>query len=251
MIFQYVFKDPNPFIKTIELVKDVIEIMNFQFHRGGIQFQSMDNAHVSLSTAKFSKECFSKMEHYRFMQRGIHLKSLFLYLKCVKNDDELSFSSFKEDEILISVKKKNNEIYTFQLNGVLMEEQSLDIPEDVKYDCQFTMNANDFSEIIKNMASFGGDVIFSNKQKLLDVSCKDIHGSLQFSKVFPKENMCTLRNVSSSFSNRYLQMFSKGNNISSKVKVSFSDEEPMCLDYSFFKDSSVKFYLAPKFGEDD
>ncbi len=251
MNFQYTFKDPSSFIKMIELVKDLVDIMNFQFHNDRIEFQSMDSAHVSLSMAKFDQECFSKIENYRYAQRGIHLKSLFLCLKCVKQGDELSISSFDNKEIHINIKKKNNEMYTFQLNGVLMDDDGgLAIPDDVKYDCEFLMNANDFSDIIKNMSSFSGNVTFSNKQKLLDVSCKDIHGSLCFSKVFPKGNIETIRNVSASFSNRYLQTFTKGNDIAQEVKVSFSDEQPMCLRYGFLKNSEVRFYLAPKIPED-
>ena len=71
-----------------------------------------------------------------------------------------------------------------------------------------------------------------------------------FGSASPKGNIETIRNVSASFSNRYLQTFTKGNDIAQEVKVSFSDEQPMCLRYGFLKNSEVRFYLAPKIPED-
>lgn len=248
MFFEYVFKDPTPFIKTIEMVKDVVDTVNFQFHGNEIEFQCMDNYKVSLSMAKFGNDCFTKTTNSGYIHKGLHLKPLFLCLKCYKPGDVLTLSSEEETSLVIGIKKsKINEHYTFRLSCVMMETDMLQIPDDIKYSCEFSMNSNDFTEIVKNTSAFGDTITFSNKEKSLDISGQDLHGSLMVSKIFSKSNFSFMKNTNVSLSTKYVQMFAKGNYISSEINVSLSEDDPVVFAYFFGDYSYLKFYLAPKY----
>ncbi len=247
MAFRYTFENPTIFYKSIELVKDIIDIINFNFSKDGISFQAMDCAHVALVSGSFHRHFFSTLEFEKhFVQKGIHLKSLFLCLKCCQDDDKVSFMENDKEEFLIEIIKKDNEVYTFVLPTIDMESNELQIPEDEKYECECHLKSSAFYEMIKNVSVFGDTISISNKGKLLDIRGENSIGSLCISKVLEPECISSIENISASFSTKYFQTFARGTQIADVVYLWISDEKPICFTYIPNETCSLQFFLAPK-----
>ena len=249
-MWSYQFKNPTSFIKTIELLKDLLDTINFEFMSDGIHFEMMDNAHVSLANCKFHSGSFTNIVYGGSLQKGINLKYLYMCLKCVKMTDVVTIMLYSgQEKIQIDIQKESGEFYSFSLPAIVMEIEHLSIPADVEYDTRFLMLSNDFTESIKNISLFGSDIEIESIGKLITMRGKSTEGELSITMGFPYESIDVLKNSKVSYSNRYLQIFSKGNYISDKVSVSFSEEEPLCISYEVEDKSSVKFYLAPKYSD--
>ena len=247
MLFRYTFENPTIFYKSIELVKDIIDILNFNFSTDGICFQAMDCAHVALVSGTFHKHFFSTLEFDKgFVRKGIHLKSLVLCLKCYQEGDKVSFLETDNEDYQIEIIKKDNEVYNFILPTIEMETEELQIPEDEKYECECHLKSSVFHEMIKNVSVFGETISISNKGKLLDIRGENSNGSLCISKVLEPECISSTQNISASFSTKYFQTFARGTQIADTVYLWVSEEKPICFTYVPNETCSLQFYLAPK-----
>lgn len=57
--------------------------------------------------------------------------------------------------------------------------------------------------------------------------------------------------VALTFSLKYLVNFCKASGLSSQVKLSLSNEVPLLVEYALSNNSYLRFYLAPKIGDDE
>ena len=250
MSFEYVFDNPSSFLKTIDVLKDLVDVINFEFRNDGIYFQTMDPCLVSLSICSFHKGYFSSIQHSKHCEKGIHLKIFHLCMKCFQPTDTMSFLEGENGELEIKIHRPSNEVYFFKVPTVAMEVQRLQIPEDEIYESEFHMSSVELSDHVKNMSSFGPNITFSVKDKLIDMKSVDITGTLQISKVFGRSSIVTRRNISATFSTKYLLKLTKGVSIAKEVSVWLSEEKPLCLHFIPNEHCNVKFFLAPRYEEE-
>jgi proliferating cell nuclear antigen len=57
--------------------------------------------------------------------------------------------------------------------------------------------------------------------------------------------------VSLTFSLKYLVNFCKASGLASQVKLCLSNEVPLLVEYGLASGSHLRFYLAPKIGDED
>jgi proliferating cell nuclear antigen len=59
------------------------------------------------------------------------------------------------------------------------------------------------------------------------------------------------QNVCLTFSAKYLSNFTKATSLSSDVVLSMSNEVPLMVEYKIGESGSLRYYLAPKIGDED
>lgn len=57
--------------------------------------------------------------------------------------------------------------------------------------------------------------------------------------------------VALTFSLKYLVNFCKASGLSDRVKLCLSDEVPLLVEYALSNNSYLRFYLAPKIGDEE
>ncbi len=260
--FYITFSNASRFRHLIELCKELLNDVNVTITSKGMEMQSMDMSHVSLIYFFLSSESFKEYTVWSNTTLSLSLKNLLTVLKCCKDDYQLSLScnSNQPDHLDIVMTRQNKKLeltedsqqqYTFHMNLMHMECECLQIPEE-EYDCTVTMDANHFSECVKNAGSIGDTIEIRTIGKLLEFTTSGDIGKVSMCQSFSRQTMKCPRgqNLSIQLSLRYLQTFSKGGFFSPKVCLMMREEQPIRVRYEDALEKSIlEFYLAPKFDD--
>ena len=111
------------------------------------------------------------------------------------------------------------------------------------------MNANEFSEMIKNMSSFGDSLQIKIIGKLLHLQVSGDIGNVEVHKSFNKDKMKTKGNMELSVAMRLSSIVYKGSTLTKDLKIKMKNEQPLELIYMINKNSYLQFFLAPKFDD--
>ena len=137
------------------------------------------------------------------------------------------------------------------MNLISLDSESLGIPETT-YQSEITMNSGEFAKLCKELYALSETVSFEITQSYVKfaVDGEVGQGSIKINTggeaAQDSSNAVTL-----SFALRYLNLFNKAYNLSNEVKISMSEQTPLCVEYQITEQAgSLKFYLAPKISED-
>ncbi|KAL0573948.1 proliferating cell nuclear antigen [Marasmius crinis-equi] len=145
--------------KLLDAIKELVNDANFECNEEGIHLQAMDNSHVALVAVKLQHQGFKKYRCDRPMPLGVNIASLTKVLKCAKDDDLCTLKAADEADVLNLVyeAKNSDRIAEYDLKLMDIDADSLAIP-DTDYDAYIKFPANEFSRIVRDLASLGESV---------------------------------------------------------------------------------------------
>lgn len=241
---------------TVGVVSELIESAVFKFDASGLHFSGMDSSHVSMVVVNVHNTLFDEYELPEGeVQVGMGLKSLKNILRLVGDKDQLQIAyDNKKDNVInvqfANVQKKRN--YDFDLKLMDIDNDDLDVPE-----MQFTHGLNlvstDFYQVINDCVVFGDTVKLVIGGDKLVTSVEGEHAnsfmSLDGEAVLDNEG----DPVSMKLALRYLQIVSKGKDVSKNVSLRALEGVPIEITYPMDDTgrSTLTFYLAPRIDEDE
>ncbi|KAF9267259.1 proliferating cell nuclear antigen [Marasmius fiardii PR-910] len=145
--------------KLLDAIKELVNDANFECNEEGINLQAMDNSHVALVAVKLQHQGFKKYRCDRPMPLGVNIASLTKVLKCAKDDDLCTLKAADEADVLNLVyeAKNSDRIAEYDLKLMDIDSDQLAIP-DTDYDAYIKFPANEFSRIVRDLASLGESV---------------------------------------------------------------------------------------------
>ncbi|KAG7085730.1 hypothetical protein E1B28_003273 [Marasmius oreades] len=145
--------------KLLDAIKELVNDANFECNEEGINLQAMDNSHVALVAVKLQQTGFRKYRCDRPMPLGVNIASLTKVLKCAKDDDLCTLKAADEADVLNLVyeAKNSDRIAEYDLKLMDIDSDQLAIP-DTEYDAYIKFPANEFSRIVRDLASLGESV---------------------------------------------------------------------------------------------
>ncbi|KAK4356006.1 hypothetical protein RND71_024977 [Anisodus tanguticus] len=223
--------------KVLESIKDLVNDANFDCSATGFSLQAMDSSHVALVALLLRSEGF---EHYRCdrnISMGMNLGNMVKMLKCAGNDDIITM---KADD--------GSDTVTFMFESPKFAKTLAVLVIQVQFDshdyCVFSNCSNVVISVTKEGVKFStrGDIGTAN------IVCRQ---NTTVDK--PEEATVIEMNeaVSLTFALRYLNSFTKASSLSNTVTISLSSELPVVVEYKIAEMGYVRFYLAPKIGEDE
>lgn len=255
------FSEGSVFKKIIESFKDLINDANFEFSSGGMSLQSMDSTHVVLVMLLMRSDGFEKYRCDRTMPIGVNLGTLSKVIKCAANDDSITIRADDGGETINFVFESPNaervSDYDLKLMDLDVEclgvedeesETTLILPSDeLQRICRDLSNLSETVEIecVKDSVRFTakGDLGAGSIQ-LKSNAAVDKEEGKSFTKVIMRKP------VSLSVSIKFLSAFTKATGLSPTVKLELSEGKPMRVEYSLGEVGYVRFYLAPKIGDE-
>jgi len=252
MSFNITFNKASDFKKIIDGVKDLISDFNIDFSPDGIYIQFMDTAVVSMCEITMHKNYFKSYDSQKNVQLGINCSKMGILLKCIANDNEMTFL-YKEgsDKIEIRSCKKDEQI-NFKMNLITIENSRFDVPEMIP-DSEFEMSSKDFKKICTDLATLDADVIDVGVSK--DKLTIKVNGALAEVKLIKQAgdeiDIKHTRDISSNFSMKYMLHFCKLFTISNNINIQLTQNNPMRVKYDIGNKSEILFFLAPSMDEDD
>jgi len=246
--------------KVVDSIKDLVQDCNFDCNDSGVQLQAMDNSHVALVSMKLAAESFAPYRCDRNIALGVNLTSLTKVLRAAQNEDILTLKAEDAPDSLNLVfeSSENDRISEYDLKLMDIDQEHLGIPE-TEYAATISMPASEFKRITTDLMAMSESVtIDASKDGVKFSAIGDIgNGSVtlrQHSNVEKPAEAVEIElsePVQLTFSLKYLVNFCKASTVSNTVKLCLSMEVPLLVEYPIAANSFLRFYLAPKIGDEE
>ncbi|KAK4088134.1 hypothetical protein Purlil1_7613 [Purpureocillium lilacinum] len=246
--------------QVVDAIKDLVQDCNFDCNDSGIALQAMDNSHVALVSMMLKAEGFSPYRCDRNIALGVNLTSLTKVLRAAQNEDILTLKAEDAPDVLNLVfeSSENDRISEYDLKLMDIDQEHLGIPQ-TEYAATIAMPASEFRRICTDLAAMSESVNIEASKDGVKFSCNgDIgNGSVTLRSHTNVEkpelnvDIELTEPVTLTFSLKYLVNFCKAAALSNQVKICLSSEVPLLVEYNLSGSSYLRFYLAPKIGDED
>ncbi|KAG6045617.1 hypothetical protein E4U39_002133 [Claviceps sp. Clav50 group G5] len=246
--------------RVVDAIKDLVQDCNFDCNDSGIALQAMDNSHVALVSMMLKAEGFSPYRCDRNIALGVNLTSLTKVLRAAQSDDNLTLKADDAPDVLnlLFESVDRDRISEYDLKLMDIDQEHLGIPE-TEYAATISMPSAEFRRICTDLAAMSESVSIEASKDGIKFSCNgDIgNGSVTLRGVQdiekPQNNIDIelTEPVSLVFSLKYLVNFCKASTLADHVKLCLSSEVPLLVEYILSGSSYLRFYLAPKIGDDE
>lgn len=247
--------------KVVDAIKDLVQDCNFDCNDSGIALQAMDNSHVALVSMNLQADSFAPYRCDRNIALGVNLTSLTKVLRAAQNNDVLTLKALDAPDSLNLVfeSKDNDRISEYDLKLMDIDQEHLGIPE-TEYAATIKMPSAEFKRICTDLMALSESVTIDASKDGIKFSCTgDIgNGSVTLRQHTNVENekenveIELTEPVALTFSLKYLVNFCKAAGLSSQVTICLSNEVPLLVSYQLTgAGSNLRFYLAPKIGDDE
>ncbi|ETS87940.1 hypothetical protein G7054_g4475 [Neopestalotiopsis clavispora] len=250
----------NDLKKVVDAIKDLVQDCNFDCNDSGLALQAMDNSHVALVSMMYKAESFSPYRCDRNIALGVNLVSLTKVLRAAQNEDVLTLKADDAPDSLNLVfeSSNNDRISEYDLKLMDIDQEHLGIPE-TEYAATISMPSAEFKRICTDLMAMSESVTIEASKDGVKFSANgDIgNGSVTLRSnqdVEKEENNIEIEltePVALTFSLKYLVNFCKAQPLSNRVKVCLSNEVPLLVEYGLAGTSYLRFYLAPKIGDEE
>ncbi|KAF2009858.1 proliferating cell nuclear antigen [Aaosphaeria arxii CBS 175.79] len=245
---------------VVDAIKDLVQDCNFDCNDSGFALQAMDNSHVALVSMMLKSDAFSPYRCDRNIALGINLGSLTKVLRAAGKDDLLTIKAEDAPDVvnLVFESKDVDRISEYDIKLMDIDQEHLGIPE-TEYAATISLPSAEFQRICRDLSALSESVsIECTKEGVSFKASGDIgSGSIQLrsnTDVEKNENSVEIdmsEPVALTFSLKYLVNFCKASGLSSQVKLCLSNEVPLLVEYGLQSGSYLRFYLAPKIGDEE
>jgi proliferating cell nuclear antigen len=233
-------------IKSVfEVLKDIINDVNVYFTPKGIHILTLDTARVTLVHMDLGAENFEEYECATDVIAGLNMANVYKLLKSVTGQDTLLVRIEGRDYMEIFIENPEKKSSTsFKLKLLDINEDILELP-DIHMDVVTTLPAIDFQRITRDMSNLATEMDIIRDGNKLELSCKGDFADQKTVIEFPD----AVKKTGSTFSLKYINLFTKATNMCSSVQLlqnSENENMPIIFRYTIANLGDLRFYLAPK-----
>ncbi|KAK6004034.1 hypothetical protein QM012_008884 [Aureobasidium pullulans] len=246
--------------KVVEAIKDLVQDCNFECNDSGVGLQAMDNSHVALVSMLLKADSFSPFRCDRNIALGINLVSLQKVLRAAQDKDILTLKAEDSPDVvnLVFESSESDRISEYDIKLMDIDQEHLGIP-DTDYAASITLPSAELQRICRDLSALSESVNIECTKEGVKFGCTGDIGSgsvtLRQHTNVEKEDLNVdiqlSEPVSLTFSLKYLVNFCKASGLSSRVKLCLSTDVPLMVEYSLANNSYLRFYLAPKIGDEE
>jgi len=245
--------------KIIESIKDLVEDCNFDCNDQGIGLQAMDRSHVALVSLMLKADSFSPYRCDRNITLGLNLNSLAKVMRAAQGNEMLTLKAEDAPDV-VALRFESpvaDRVSEYEIKLMDIDQEHLGIPE-TEYKANVTMPSSEFQRITRDLFSLSESVLIEVDKDSIKFDCEGEigKGSVQLRRhtdLEDEQNNVSINMtepIALTFSLKYLSNFCRATNLAGQVTISLSDETPLRVEYSLANNSYLRFYLAPKIGEE-
>jgi len=233
-------------IKSVfEVLKDIINDVNVYFTPKGIHILTLDTARVTLVHMELGSENFEEYECTTDIVAGLNMANVYKLLKSVSGQDTLLVRIEGRDYMEIFIENPDKKSSTsFKLKLLDINEDILELP-DIQMNVVTTLPAIDFQRITRDMSNLATEMDIIRDGNKLELSCRGDFADQKTIIEFPE----SVKRTGSTFSLKYINLFTKATNMCSSVQLlqdSENENMPIIFRYTIANLGDLRFYLAPK-----
>jgi len=239
--------DPKYFKESVSIISELVTEGTFKVTPDNIELIAMDPANVAMVVFRLMGSTFTEYDVKKQELLGINLSNFKQVLRRAKADDQITVE-VEDNKLKITL--KGSSLRTFHLPLIDVEEREQKIP-DLKFGATIITKSTVLNEAIEDADIVGESVTFMADTKRFAVSAT---GDLNKANIDidPDENtkISAQEKVKSKYSIEYLKKMIQGSKLSDTVKIEFSKDYPLRLEYLEKDKVQLVFILAPRVDND-
>ena len=231
---------PKLFSEIVGIISELVLEVKLKISKDGLSILAIDPANVAMVSFKLPNTAFSELEVEGKEVLGVSLDSLKAVLRRIHPGSILIITK-EENELKLQIKDKVTREFNLALIDV--EGEDKEVP-NLEFTSKIEMSSMDFSEVIEDCSIVADSCSFVSEADKFVIQAK---GSLNsFKSQFSSDELnIQAETANSKYSIEYLQKMIKATKLTDKVKINFSNDYPLRLDFitPFIE---LSFILAPR-----
>lgn len=243
---KFVSVQASAFKAVFEVLKDILNDVNIYFTPEGIRVTTLDTAQSALIDMFLRADNFEEYSCPDEIVAGVNISNTFKLLKTITNNDIITMAVNSKEHIDISIQNESKKSNTkFQLKLLDINEEQIELPA-IEMSVTTTMQSADFQRICRDMNNIATNVQITRTEKEFRIQCAGDFAN-QETVIECNDDMGSGKNLSGTYSLKYLNIFTKATGMCSTVQIMQEDENRfLVLKYNVANLGELKFYLATK-----
>jgi proliferating cell nuclear antigen len=246
-----VLSDPKLLTDSISVISELVNEVQFKIDKDKIEMIAMDPANVAMIIYHLLSSSFAEYSVDKETAISVSLDSLKAVLKRAKPSDVLVLELDKGKNKL-KIQLKGDGTRTFNLALIDIEEREQKVPS-LTFPVEIETSSFKLDEAINDMDIVSESVSFTaNKDSFVVESESNMRDAKSEMMNDEETNIKfdSAEALRSKYSIEYLKKMIKASKISPKMKIRFSKDYPLRLDYLVKDKVSLSFVLAPRISND-
>ncbi|OBA22939.1 proliferating cell nuclear antigen [Metschnikowia bicuspidata var. bicuspidata NRRL YB-4993] len=246
--------------KIVESIKDCVKLCNFNCTEHGITVQAVDDSRVLLVSLLVGLSAFAEYRCDRDITLGIDLDSFSKIIKCGNNDDYLTLLAEDSPDNVVTIfeDKKRERVSEYSLKLMDIDSEFLRI-DDMQYDSVVNMASSEFAKVVRDLKNLSESLNITVTKDAVKFSAEGESGTgsvvlKPFTDIDNPDQSVSVNlenSVDLTFGLKYLSDIIKATSLSNTITIKLADKTPALFEYKLEAGGYLRFYLAPKFDEED
>ena len=238
-------ENPKIFSDIIGIISELVLEVRLKVSKEGMSIIAIDPANVAMVSFYLPVSSISELNVEKEEVLGLSLENLKAVLRRVKTGSVLVMST-NENELRLQIHDKIKREFNLALIEIESEEKKL---PNLEFTSMIEMSSNDFSEAIEDCKVVADACTFNSEADKFVILGKGPLNSFK-TEFSSDEISITSQKANAKYSLEYLQKMIKATKLTERVKINFSDEYPLKLEFS---DDTFRldFVLAPRVETED
>ena len=239
--------DAKYFKESISVISDLVVEVNFKITPDWIEMVAMDPANVAMVVFKLMGSTFTEYDVKEPITIGVNLNNLKQVLKRAKANDQITL---EVEASKMKVTFRGTTLRTFQL-PLLPADDSDKKEHDLKFKVTINADSSLLSDAVEDADIVAESLSFEADKDALTIQATGDNNKLVI-EVDPSKGTQIQASEKSraKYSIEYLKKMVSGAKISPKVKIQFSKDYPLRLEYVEKDAVQLVFILAPRVDND-
>ncbi|MBM3233524.1 proliferating cell nuclear antigen (pcna) [Candidatus Pacearchaeota archaeon] len=234
---------PKILSDVIGIISELVTEVKIKVDRDGLRIVAIDPANVALVSFILPNHAFSSFE-VTDETLGVGLDSLKSILRRAGAGSSLIMQT-EDNTLKIEIQDKIKRVFTLALIDIEAEDKQV---PNLDFSSKIEMSSQDFSDSIEDCSIVADSCSFAVKDSKFIIEAKGLNSARnEFSGDEVKIDGI---NAKSKYSLEYLQKFSKAGKLTDKIKINFSDDYPLKIEFKAEK-AELVFVLAPRVENED
>lgn len=239
--------DPKYLKDSVSIISELVTEGTFKVTPDNIELIAMDPANVAMVVFRLMGSTFTEYDVKKPEFLGIDLNNLKQVLRRAKPNDQITVE-VEDNKLKITI--KGGSLRTFHLPLIHVEEKEQKVPE-LKFNATIETDASVLNDAIEDADIVGESVTFIAEPKRFAVSATGDLNKANIDIDADESTKITVHDkAKSKYSIEYLKKMIQGSKLSDKVKIEFSKDYPLRLEYLEQDKVQLVFILAPRVDND-
>lgn len=239
--------EPKFFKDSISIISELVSEARFSISKDGITLIAMDPANVAMVIFRLLPTLFTEYKLTESVEIALNLNNLKQVLKRVGSGDSLSMELQDGSKLKLTIGGKT--LRRFSLPIISLDEKEQRTP-NLSFPMTITMPVGMLSDAVEDASIVADSLLINCDGKRIvinavgDLNNAEIEISGQDEQVEIVSDLSEV--VKSRYSIEYLKKMIGGEKLSDNVKLQFSKDYPLKLEYMSTDKVQLSFILAPR-----